>query len=66
MNQGRRLKDEYDAALAKFDVLIMPTVPWITKTLAPASATVLETFSKSHGLTVNTNPFNLVRTSPLR
>ncbi|KAL8283253.1 hypothetical protein RQP46_006031 [Phenoliferia psychrophenolica] len=59
MNQGRRLKDEYDAALAKYDVLITPTVPWITKTLAPASATVLETFSKSHGLTVNTNPFNL-------
>ncbi|KAK4694105.1 amidase, partial [Phenoliferia sp. Uapishka_3] len=59
MNQGRRLKDEYAAALSKYDVLITPTVPWVTKTNAPPTATIMEIFSKSHGLTVNTNPFNL-------
>ena len=58
MNLVRKLRDEYDAILAKYDVIMLPTLPFPANRHAEASASPLEKMSKSVGLTLNTAPFN--------
>ena len=46
MNIGRKARDMYDAALAEYDVLIAPTVPFVVRTLPPENPTVLQNIAK--------------------
>lgn len=57
-NLSRKLRDDYDAALEKFDVLIAPNLPYIANSHAPYEAKPLEKIMKQVGLTANTAPFN--------
>ncbi|GBE87908.1 Glutamyl-tRNA amidotransferase subunit A [Sparassis crispa] len=57
-NLFRKLRLEYDAALAKVDILVMPTTPWVAKVMLPRDASLLEHFGDYNGLTFNTQPFN--------
>lgn len=59
MNQRRRLRAEYDAALAKYDVLVMPTTPMTALEIPPADAGPVEVLSASWGMLGNTSPFDL-------
>ncbi|ESK88952.1 amidase [Moniliophthora roreri MCA 2997] len=59
MNQIHHLRAKYDEALAQFDVLALPTTPFLPNRHAPPSTGVLEKISKSVGQTLNTCPFNL-------
>jgi amidase len=58
MSLYRRLKDEYDAALEKVDVLITPTMPYVANRHATADAGPLQQMSKSRGCAINTVCFN--------
>lgn len=58
MNLYRRLKDEYNAALEKVDVLITPTMPYVANRHAAPDATPLEQMGKSRGCAINTVCFN--------
>ncbi|OBW67928.1 MAG: Aldo/keto reductase [Aureobasidium pullulans] len=58
MNVGRQIRDAYEAELEKYDVIIMPTTPFV----APKNGTresVLKSFEPSIGLTSNTAIFNV-------
>ncbi|KAL2829400.1 amidase signature domain-containing protein [Aspergillus cavernicola] len=58
-NLSRRLRDEYDAALAECDVLVLPNLPYLANShVNAATATPLEMIAKQVGLTANTAPFN--------
>ena len=57
-NLARKLKDDYDAALAKYDLLITPTLPLLAASHAAPDATPLEQIMKQVGLMSNTAPFN--------
>ncbi|KAI5477157.1 hypothetical protein MNV49_006813 [Pseudohyphozyma bogoriensis] len=59
MNLARKVRDEYNAALSKYDVLVTPTMPWLPKTFPADDATPLEKLSKCAGVSLNTCPFNL-------
>ncbi|THG96265.1 hypothetical protein EW026_g5540 [Hermanssonia centrifuga] len=58
-NLIRKLRFAYDKALSDVDLLVMPTLPWVAKTLLPQDAPPLAHFKESFGLTANTVPFNL-------
>lgn len=57
-NLSRKLRDSYDAALAEYDVLITPTLPYVATSHAALDATPLQQIAKQIGLTSNTAPFN--------
>lgn len=57
-NLSRQLRNAYDNALDKYDVLITPTLPYIATSHAPPDATPLEQIAKQVGLTSNTCQFN--------
>ena len=57
-NLSRKLRDSYDQALAKFDVLITPTLPYVATSHAAPNATPIQQIAKQVGLTSNTAPFN--------
>ncbi|OIW23403.1 amidase [Coniochaeta ligniaria NRRL 30616] len=57
-NLSRKLRDDYDAALAKYDVLVAPNLPYVANSHADYSASPLEKIAKQVGLTANTAPFN--------
>jgi amidase len=57
-NLSRQLRDAYDAALGKYDVLLTPTLPYVATSHAALDATPLEQIAKQIGLTSNTAPFN--------
>ncbi|KAL4948137.1 amidase signature domain-containing protein [Aspergillus filifer] len=58
-NLSRQLRDEYDAALAEYDVLVLPNLPYIANShVDAATATPLQQIAKQVGLTSNTAPFN--------
>ncbi|KAL4930363.1 putative amidase [Aspergillus undulatus] len=58
-NLSRRLRDEYDAALNEYDVLVLPNLPYLANShVDPTTATPLEMIGKQVGLTSNTAPFN--------
>jgi amidase len=58
MNLARRLRTEYDRALADVDVLLMPTTPTIAPKLPPPGAGVLETVAASFLAISNTPAFD--------
>ncbi|KII84040.1 hypothetical protein PLICRDRAFT_57870 [Plicaturopsis crispa FD-325 SS-3] len=58
-NLTRKLRDAYDAALSKYDVLIMPTVPWVPVKIPSPETSRLDQFNKFAGLARNTCPTDL-------
>lgn len=58
-NLCRRLRREYDEALAKFDLLLMPTLPFPTLPIPPDGASLAEVLVHSWSMLSNTSPFNL-------
>ncbi|KAI5481704.1 hypothetical protein MNV49_002930 [Pseudohyphozyma bogoriensis] len=59
VNLVRKLKDEYDALLETYDVLICPTLPWVPKKFPENPTSPLAHMGPTAGMTFNTNPFNL-------
>jgi amidase len=57
-NLSRQLRDEYDAALAKYDVLLAPNLPYVANSHTPYESSGLEKIAKQVGLTANTAPFD--------
>lgn len=58
VNQVRRLKDEYDAALKGCDVLIMPTVPFTARRHADENGGPWHKHDHYAGIIANTSQFN--------
>ncbi|ETS80588.1 hypothetical protein PFICI_08117 [Pestalotiopsis fici W106-1] len=58
VNLCRKLRDDYDAALAKYDVLIMPTTLRASFPLPAVDAGPLVHMDANKGMTENTAPFN--------
>jgi amidase len=58
-NLARKLSDAYDAALAKHDVLVMPTLPAKAIKLPDESIDAAKSVSISHQMGANTAPFNV-------
>ncbi|KAK5018093.1 hypothetical protein LTR16_001816 [Cryomyces antarcticus] len=58
-NLSRQLRDAYDAALAEYDVLITPTLPYIATSHSKTDDTPLPKIAKQVGLTSATCGFNL-------
>ncbi|RDW80917.1 amidase-4 [Coleophoma crateriformis] len=57
-NLSLKLKLDYNQALEKYDVLILPNLPYIANSHCGPDATSLELIAKQVGLTSNTAPFN--------
>ncbi|CAN8105873.1 unnamed protein product [Discula destructiva] len=57
-NLSRKLRNDYDNALRKFDVLVTPNLPYVARSHTPYEASPLEKIAKQVGLTSNTAPFN--------
>lgn len=57
-NLSRKLRDAYDNALASFDVLITPTLPYVATCHSEPDATPLQQIAKQVGLVSNTCQFN--------
>lgn len=64
-NLIRKLRDAYYTALDEYDVLIMPTVPFLAPKLLPdiKGASVTDLMVNSAGVSLNTSAFNIVCTS---
>lgn len=60
MNLIRKLRDDYDKALDKYDVLVMPTMPMLAQKLPSTEAGIVEFMHNSNGVSLNTSAFNLV------
>jgi amidase len=60
-NLVRKLRDAYYATLDNYDVLVMPTLPFLPPKLPAKEASVAELMVTSAGVSLNTSPFNLVR-----
>jgi len=58
-NLRRRLRQEYDIALAKCDVLVMPTTPMTAPKITPGDASVIDILTRSWEMLGNTCPFDL-------
>ncbi|KAJ3852362.1 amidase [Lentinula lateritia] len=58
-NLIRLLREKYDEALDHFDVLVMPTTPYLATSHAVPDATVLAKISKGLGQTMNTCSFDV-------
>jgi len=59
INLGRKVREAYDAALAKYDLLIMPTTMTPADPLPSVDASPLEHMGKATGKLENTSPFNV-------
>jgi len=59
-NLVRKLRDAYNAALEKYDLLVMPTIPFLPQHMAPPGSSIALKMTKGVGMTSNTAPFNLV------
>lgn len=59
-NLVRKLKDRYYEALDKYDLFVLPTIPFLPQRLAMPDATLTQRMTKGVGMTSNTAPFNLV------
>jgi amidase len=63
-NLSLKLRQDYDAALEKYTVLVLPNLPYIANSHAPvpfassSAAAPLDLIGKQVGLTSNTAPFN--------
>ena len=60
-NLVRKLKDAYYAALDKYDVLVLPTMPFLAPKLPAEDASARELMVNSAGVSLNTSCFNIVR-----
>ncbi|RSH89580.1 hypothetical protein EHS25_002131 [Saitozyma podzolica] len=58
-NLVRKLRDSYYAALDKYDVLVLPTLPFLAPKLPAENASVAELMINSAGVSLNTSAFNL-------
>lgn len=58
MNVGRQIRDAFDGALRDFDVLVMPTTPFVAPRHG-SRGTPRQCFEPTIGLTVNTAVFNV-------
>ncbi|KAK7440066.1 hypothetical protein VKT23_017315 [Stygiomarasmius scandens] len=58
-NLVRLLREKYDEALGKFDVLVMPTIPYLPTPHAPQDASVMQKIEKGLGQTMNTCSFDV-------
>ncbi|KAJ3991363.1 amidase signature domain-containing protein [Lentinula boryana] len=58
-NLIRLLRENYDEALDRFDVLVRPTTPYLATSHATPDATVLAKISKRFGQTMNTCSFDV-------
>jgi len=58
-NLRRRLRREYDAMLERFDLLLMPTLPFPTLPIPPDDASMGEVIGHSWSMLSNTSPFDL-------
>jgi amidase len=58
-NLVRKLKDAYYAALDKYDVLILPTLPFLAPKLPEEGTSVKELMINSAGVSLNTSAFNI-------
>ncbi|KAL1865064.1 hypothetical protein VTK73DRAFT_5519 [Phialemonium thermophilum] len=58
INIGRQIRDAYDHVLRDFDVIIMPTTPFVAPRHGPRDS-VLGSFEPSIGMTTNTAVFNV-------
>lgn len=60
MNLSRKLKDLYNEAFEEYDLLIMPTLPYVARAHAEVGpdATPLDLMGKQLGLASNTAPFD--------
>jgi amidase len=59
VNVSRRLRAAYDAELAKYDLLMMPTLPMKPQPLPPANASREEYFQRAIEMIGNTCPFDV-------
>jgi amidase len=58
-NLSRTLKAAYDAAFEKFDLLVMPTVPFKARPLPPLDASIEERVRVANEPLANTAPFDV-------
>jgi len=58
-NLRRQLRAEYDAVLARYDALVMPTTPMTTEKIPPADASVTDVLAVSWSNMNNTCPFDI-------
>lgn len=58
-NQARRLRAAYDAALAEYDLLLMPTLPMKATPLPAAGAPLGEIIQRAFEMVANTAPFDV-------
>ncbi|GEB77999.1 amidase [Sporolactobacillus inulinus] len=58
-NLGRKLRMDYDRALQRYDILIMPTVPYKATRLPQKDARLEEQIKRSFGVDTNTGVFNV-------
>ena len=60
MNLSRKLKDDYNTALEKYDIVVMPTVPFVARSHCDLDNVKrpLDLLGKQVGLSSNTAPFN--------
>ncbi|KAI9162864.1 Amidase [Paramyrothecium foliicola] len=58
VNIGRQIRDAYERAFQEYDVIIMPTTPFVAPKHGNKHA-VLESFEPSIGMTTNTAIFNV-------
>jgi len=56
-NLIRHMRGIYDAVLAVYDLLVMPTTPQLPTPLPPPDATVEDVFRVTHSMNGNTAPF---------
>ncbi|XP_046341308.1 amidase-like [Haliotis rufescens] len=57
-NLNMLLTSEYDRVLEKYDVIVMPTLPYKASKLPKVDATYTELLKVSHSMNLNTSPFD--------
>lgn len=58
-NIARRLRAAYDVALARYDLLLMPTLPMVATEIPPADADLPLYVQRAFEMIVNTAPFDV-------
>ena len=65
-NLVRKMRDSYDATLAKYDLIVTPTLGFLPVRLTPTGSTKKEMMQHSAGMGNNTQATNLVRSPAAR
>jgi amidase len=58
-NLSYELSAAYDAALSSYDVLVMPTVPFVARKLPPADVSLADYLDLAMPMIINTAPFDV-------